>query len=566
MMTSGKSIDQIILQYSDRGMDIIQEAYPVEHCAIAVEAFTQLSKGVVFLYTGFYVAGFAETDGPVGTYFLARTLNALGYQSIIITDEFCQDFFKEIDSIYIPLKGLKEKAEYEHLIDQYKPVAHISIERCGANSDGQYANMRGKNISEFTAPLDNFFVTGEMQTPTFAVGDGGNEIGMGNFQEIIRKELSLNPCIVGCDYPIIASVSNWGAYGFIACLEMQTQQSLLPTFPEVDAYLEYIVSLGSVDGVKAKNVKSVDGKDWILEAEILNALKSAVINHFNSFSMSADYDVYSKSQHNIGHRIIRKLNQYVTLENATCLDLGCGPGALTNALCVECEVMNLKVIGADIDKSIIEQARRDFPKCEFVVGSFYEEGPAHTSYDYIFANEALHWMPKIPNEFSSQKGIIYSFFGEEAQLKYRYWALSKMETSFAYIARNLGSIAVLQFGLNGQLNDVYALIQSVLDQYHPGVSQKIKFPLFYPTKEEVMELCKNNGLVVVESIVSVEDLTEKSREEIVRFIQAFTQNYLLSVMDKEEVVAFYTQLFSAMSDPEKIRKKQWQRMILVLNS
>ena len=81
-----------------------------------------------------------------------------------------------------------------------------------------------------------------------------------------------------------------------------------------------------------------------------------------------------------------------------------------------------------------------------------------------------------------------------------------------------------------------------------------------------MELCKNNGLVVVESIVSVEDLTEKSREEIVRFIQAFTQNYLLSVMDKEEVVAFYTQLFSAMSDPEKIRKKQWQRMILVLNS
>jgi len=119
-----------------------------------------------------------------------------------------------------------------------------------------------------------------MKAPTFAVGDGGNEIGMGNFQDIIRKELSLNACVVGCDYPIIASVSNWGAYGFIACLEMKSHQSLLPSFPEADAYLEYIVSLGAVDGVKAENAKSVDNKDWAIEAEILNELRSVVSNHF----------------------------------------------------------------------------------------------------------------------------------------------------------------------------------------------------------------------------------------------------------------------------------------------
>jgi len=104
-MTPGKSIDQIILQHADRGMDVIQKAYPVEHCAIAAEAFTKLPKGVVFLYTGFYVAGFAETDGPLGTYFLARALNALGCSAIIVTDVYCQDFFKEIDTIYIPLEG-----------------------------------------------------------------------------------------------------------------------------------------------------------------------------------------------------------------------------------------------------------------------------------------------------------------------------------------------------------------------------------------------------------------------------------------------------------------------------
>ena len=65
-MSSLKSIEDIILQHSTRGMDKIQKHYPHEHTKNAVEAFLKLPKGVVFIYTGFYVAGFAETDGPLG--------------------------------------------------------------------------------------------------------------------------------------------------------------------------------------------------------------------------------------------------------------------------------------------------------------------------------------------------------------------------------------------------------------------------------------------------------------------------------------------------------------------
>ena len=129
--------------------------------------------------------------------------------------------------------------------------------------------MREVNISKFTAPVDELFMIGSKTKPTFAIGDGGNELGMGNFAKTIKKHLGLTPCVIKSDFPIIASVSNWGAYGFIAYLKKE----LLPNFDEVDEYLEFIVSLGSIDGVSRKNEKTVDGKDWDIEKNILEDLK-----------------------------------------------------------------------------------------------------------------------------------------------------------------------------------------------------------------------------------------------------------------------------------------------------
>jgi len=270
-----KSVDEVILQHSDRGMDILQKEHPKEHCKDAVNHFVTLKKGTVFLYTGFWVGGFAETDGPLGTYFLARALEKLGYQPIIITDKFCQDFFREIETIYVPLDGYDEDG-YMGLLEIYNPICHISIERCGKNCTGKYENSRSVNIAEFTAPIDELFTLGGKIKPTFAIGDGGNEVGMGNFKESILQNLALVPCEVTCNFPIIASVSNWGAYGFIAYLQKHYKKDILPSFDELDEYLGYIVSLGSVDGIKKEQTKSVDGKDWKIEEDILKDLKEAI--------------------------------------------------------------------------------------------------------------------------------------------------------------------------------------------------------------------------------------------------------------------------------------------------
>jgi len=49
------NIDEVILQHSTRGMDILQKYHPKEHCKDAVNHFSTLEKGTVFLYTGFYI-------------------------------------------------------------------------------------------------------------------------------------------------------------------------------------------------------------------------------------------------------------------------------------------------------------------------------------------------------------------------------------------------------------------------------------------------------------------------------------------------------------------------------
>lgn len=273
-MNAFSTIEAITLQHSTRNMDKIQARFPFEHTKKAVEAFLKLDKGVVFIYTGFYVAGFAETDGPLGAYFLAKGFEKLGYTPVIITDNYCEDYFPDIKTLYIPLEGLT-KEQYLLLLNTYKPVCHFSIERCGQNAKCQYLNARGDDIREFTAPLDELFKLGSKSAPSFGVGDGGNEVGMGSFADILKdKELFYDYCVIACDYAMIASVSNWGGYGFLAELERVTRIEVLPEFSAVETYLEFIVSKGSVDGIKRESVMSVDGKDWALEPQILSALKA----------------------------------------------------------------------------------------------------------------------------------------------------------------------------------------------------------------------------------------------------------------------------------------------------
>jgi len=267
-----KTIGDIILQHSNRGMLELSKLYPFvkNSPSKAAKELLKLEKGVIFVYTGFYTANTAETDGPLGAYFLSEALKDIGFTPILLTDKYCKDFFPNIQTIYAPI-GKNPKNYYQKLLDSYKPIAHISIERCGKNRENKYLNHKNIDIGSYTADLDELFVMGSKTALSIAVGDGGNEIGMGNFKDFFEKRGDIFYSKITCDIPIVASVSNWGAYAIIASLD----KKLIPAFEKTEKYLEYILSKGAVDGITGKKQKSVDNKDWVLEKEILSLLKNS---------------------------------------------------------------------------------------------------------------------------------------------------------------------------------------------------------------------------------------------------------------------------------------------------
>ncbi|MBV9200145.1 MAG: DUF4392 domain-containing protein, partial [Alphaproteobacteria bacterium] len=181
----------------------------------------------VGLITGFYVPlgspPAAETDGPVGAALLAKGFAEIDISCRLATDEPCRN------ACTAALAGAGAK---NVPVDATDPVATIaawrrcgithaiSIERCGRSADGTPRNMRGLDISSYTAPLDELFTAGPWET--IAIGDGGNEIGMGSLpRELIAQHVDHGE-IIACTTParhlIVAGVSNWGAYGLLGAL------------------------------------------------------------------------------------------------------------------------------------------------------------------------------------------------------------------------------------------------------------------------------------------------------------------------------------------------------------
>lgn len=255
-------LEDLILQCPGRGMDLLRPHLPEDFCAQAAEAILAWPWGTVLLTTGFYVAGRAETDGPPGTLFLALALRDLGFRPVVVTDGFCRDYFEpfQVEVCYVD-----HHTDFAALLADFAPVGLMAVERCGKNVRGDYANMRGQSVAHCMAPVDRLF---DLATcPTVGVGDGGNEIGMGNLAAVIQKELPLVPCCVKADHLVIATVSNWGALGLCAGLgKLPDRQTHLRAY-------ERALALGHVDGITQTVILSEDGFDLSIGQQLLRDLE-----------------------------------------------------------------------------------------------------------------------------------------------------------------------------------------------------------------------------------------------------------------------------------------------------
>ncbi len=257
-LSLSQAIEELMVARNMRNMQVARAALPPDYYLRAARLLRDI-RGTVIIGTGFPVTDTFETDGPVGAIALYDCLQALGAEPVIacgppLSDVIAADYRVLALSARDPESAQKEAAAQ---LQRLQPAAVISIERPGLAEDGRYYNMRGEDITERCSFFDPFVTLASC--PTIAIGDGGNEIGMGNISAAIAT-LDIRAAVTGCDELLVADVSNWGAYGLIALLAKWSGRDLLADISPLDI-LDYLSARGSVDGVTRANTLTEDGLD-----------------------------------------------------------------------------------------------------------------------------------------------------------------------------------------------------------------------------------------------------------------------------------------------------------------
>ncbi|EGM77373.1 hypothetical protein Rhein_2655 [Rheinheimera sp. A13L] len=249
LLPLSQQIEHMLVRQNVRGMATLLPYLKTGSYLRAARLIAK-TKGLVLIGTGFPVGDSFETDGPVGAIVLYQLVEKLGARAMLACG---YPLFSALKNDYacleLPVNSVDAAAFALQALQQLEPELIISIERPGLAADGRYYNMRAVDISARCANFDVFFQ--QASCPTIAIGDGGNEIGMGNLYQAL-SQLAITPAVTGCDELLLADVSNWAAYGLLALVsairDAETGEGwLLDCQPA--QLLQYLVSRGCVDGV-----------------------------------------------------------------------------------------------------------------------------------------------------------------------------------------------------------------------------------------------------------------------------------------------------------------------------
>jgi len=281
-MNTLRSIEKIILQNDTRNIASLEKFLKPNFTNSAAKIILE-NQGTVFITTGFYIvyAKASETDGPPGAIALGNALKKIGYKVVYITDKWSLEILKGMTNdliIDFPVNDHENSKVFAiNLIKELKPSVSISIERASLMEDGTYRNWKSQDISEYNAKLDYIF---NNTSNTIGIGDGGNEIGMGNLFTEIKNTRGLpdKPAVTKVDELIVSSCSNWGAYGLICSISEIKSINLLPSLNDAKNLIKKCVDLGAVEGLTGEKKYAVDGRDLEKDSVCLNDLHDYLKN------------------------------------------------------------------------------------------------------------------------------------------------------------------------------------------------------------------------------------------------------------------------------------------------
>ena len=238
-------------------------------------AAAELLRGQrVIIVTGFCIraALIGESDGPPGALAIADALRRLGKEVVLVSDEYSSGllaagsalFGEPFPTVILALPGDAAERQIDELVATFKPTQVLAIERPGSAADGHRYSMRGEILDDLVPATDRLLAP-QPSCQTIAIGDGGNELGMGNLRAPLKARVThgdLIFCATPADYVIPAGISNWGACALVAALSLLAGRLLLRPPEHEHAVLQALLTAGAVDGCTRKATLSVDGLDW----------------------------------------------------------------------------------------------------------------------------------------------------------------------------------------------------------------------------------------------------------------------------------------------------------------
>ena len=305
----GRNVDRIVsLDFPSYGVigPLFEGAVKLQGEALCMQAAERLAQamkpgGTVVLVTGLILPGhhpYGETDGPLGTAVLARTIAMAWKVRVLVVVEaelsglmamllrvaemqvISPEALRQEDGVHRPVAAVvglsrdreKASADAEGWLADFNVSAVVATEKAGANAQGVYHMVGGADISIESGKGEALFEAAARRgLLRIGIGDRGNELGMGPVAAVTRALLPFGmdcgcPCHGGvadqtdADLAVPAVVSNWGAYGIATCIAaIEERPELLHTADRERRLLETAVQHGGVDGMSGRALLAVDG-------------------------------------------------------------------------------------------------------------------------------------------------------------------------------------------------------------------------------------------------------------------------------------------------------------------
>jgi hypothetical protein len=240
-----------------------------------------------------------HSDGPVGVAaLLAVLVGKFSLDVNVITDSNLSTIIKtsfqdpkgtgwtsKVSVIELP-PNRDVTPQCEEILSSFHPSLILGSEKPGHNRAGEYHTAGGKSLTPYISRSDVIFNLAKGRNiPTIAIGDLGNDAGMGNIEDGIRKAIPSEafcncPCKSGiisnvtCDHLVVGTMCDWGLYGLLACIAIEFRDlSIVPTRAEM---MQVMKSFATASQLSDEKELMTDGIPFEYSVSCLETLRGIV--------------------------------------------------------------------------------------------------------------------------------------------------------------------------------------------------------------------------------------------------------------------------------------------------